>query len=101
MRKIVLAALTLTAAGCATDGGPRPGHGRPPTGFEGRCSADRLGRFIGQEATPALVARAKARSGASVARVLMPGQVTTLEYRVGRLNVHVDERNRVQNFNCG
>ena len=57
--------------------------------------------MIGREATPALVARAKARAGASLVRVIRPGQAVTMDYSAGRLNVVVDARNRVERFTCG
>lgn len=96
MKKLVLAALTLTAC---TPVEPMPGPGRPP--MEGRCEAGRLDALIGREATPRLVARAKARAGASLVRVIRPGQPVTMDYRAGRLNISVDARNRVTRFNCG
>ena len=67
----------------------------------GRCETAGLGNLIGRPATPGLVNRARQRSGASAARVLRPGQIVTMEYREGRLNVNVDGRNRVQRFICG
>jgi uncharacterized protein YuzE len=48
-----------------------------------------------------LVNRAKRRAGASVVRVLKPGQIVTMEYLNGRLNVNVDEKNKVKSFTCG
>jgi hypothetical protein len=97
MKKVVIVAFTLTMfaiAACAPVA-PLPGV---PTG---ECSASGLGNLIGRIATPSLVNRAKRRAGASAVRILRPGQVATMEYRNGRLNVNVDEKNRVKSFNCG
>ena len=97
MSKTLAAAFVLiafTIAACAPTA-PLPGV---PTG---ECSAKGLDDLVGRYATPALVDRAKRRAGASVARVLRPGQVVTMEYLNGRLNVNVDEKNRVKNFTCG
>lgn len=95
MRKLALATiLPLIAAGCAPLA-PLPGV---PTG---ECSASGLGNLVGRYANTGLVGRAKQRSGASVARVLRPGQIVTMEYRNGRLNVNVDSQNRVKSFTCG
>jgi hypothetical protein len=97
MKKVLIVAFTLTifaVAACAPVA-PLPGV---PTG---ECSATGLGNLVGRFATPSLVNRAKRRAGASVVRVLKPGQIVTMEYRNGRLNVNVDDRNRVKSFNCG
>ncbi|MGN6817705.1 MAG: I78 family peptidase inhibitor [Sphingomonas sp.] len=97
MTKRLIAAFALTAfavAACAPVA-PLPGV---PTG---ECSAKGLGDLVGRYATPSLVDRAKRQAGASVARVLRPGQVVTMEYLNGRLNVNVDEKNRVKSFGCG
>jgi hypothetical protein len=97
MKKVVIVAFALTmfaVAACAPVA-PLPGA---PTG---ECSASGLGDLVGRTATPALVNRAKRRAGASVARILRPGQVVTMEYLNGRLNVNVDDKNRVKSFNCG
>ena len=97
MNRILIAVLALTmfaVAACAPVA-PLPGA---PTG---ECSAKGLNSMIGRLATPSLIDRAKRRSGASVARVLRPGQIVTMEYLNGRLNVNVDENNRVKSFTCG
>ncbi len=97
MKKALIAAFSLAmvvVAACAPVA-PLPGV---PTG---ECSANGLGDLVGRYATPQLVNRAKRRAGASVARVLRPGQAVTMEYLNGRLNVNVDEKNRVKSFNCG
>ena len=93
MKKALLAA-ALALTSCAPVA-PLPGV---PTG---ECSANGLGNLVGGPATPALVNRAKRRAGASVVRVLKPGQIVTMEYLNGRLNVNVDDRNRVKSFTCG
>ena len=97
MKKSLIVAFALTmfvVAACAPVA-PLPGV---PTG---ECSAEGLGDLVGHIATPSLVNRAKRRAGASVVRVLKPGQIVTMEYLNGRLNVNVDEKNRVKSFSCG
>jgi hypothetical protein len=92
---IVAFALTIFAVAACAPVAPLPGV---PTG---ECSAKGLDDLLGHSATPSLVNRAKRRAGASVARILRPGQVVTMEYLNGRLNVNVDDRNRVKSFSCG
>lgn len=92
---IVAFALTMFAVAACAPVAPLPGV---PTG---ECSAKGLDNMVGRIATPSLIDRAKRRSGASIARVLRPGQIVTMEYLNGRLNVNVDERNRVKSFTCG
>ena len=97
MKKILIAAFALTALAVAACAPVAPLPGVPT----GECSARGLGDLVGRYATSALVNRAKRRAGASVARVLRPGQVVTMEYLNGRLNVNVDGKNRVKSFTCG
>ena len=97
MKKILIAAFTLTALAVAACAPVAPLPGVPT----GECSASGLGNLVGRFATPSLVNRAKHRARASVARILRPGQVVTMEYLNGRLNVNVDEKNRVKSFTCG
>ncbi|HEX7695446.1 MAG TPA: I78 family peptidase inhibitor [Sphingomonas sp.] len=97
MKKSLAAAFVLIAFAIAACAPVAPLPGMPT----GECSAKGLGDLVGRYATPALVSRAKRRAGASVARVLRPGQIVTMEYLNGRLNVNVDEKNRVKSFTCG
>lgn len=97
MTKILIVALGLTMFAIAACAPVAPLPGAPT----GQCSAKGLDSMVGRLATPSLIDRAKRRSGASVARVLRPGQIVTMEYLNGRLNVNVDEKNKVKSFNCG
>jgi len=41
-------------------------------------------------------------SGSSgTVRWLRPGQIVTMEYREGRLNIRIDSDNRIEGFTCG
>jgi hypothetical protein len=97
MKKGLIVAFTLTMFAVAACAPVAPLPGVP----SGECSAKALDNMVGRIATPSLINRAKRLSGASIARVLRPGQVVTMEYLNGRLNVNVDEKNRVKSFNCG
>ena len=56
---------------------------------------------IGKPATADVVDRARRDAGAQMARVIKPGQMVTMEYREGRLNIDVDEANVITNLRCG
>lgn len=92
MKRLLLIALAL--AGCVP---VEPLPGLPG----GKCSTEMLGDLVGRSASASLIAHARRRSGAVMARALRPGQIVTMEYREGRLNVNVDDRNRVRSFTCG
>ena len=84
--------LVAGLSGCTTTPAP---DSRP-----GVCDSATLGWTIGQVADEALVNRAHAESGAKVVRVLRPGQVVTMEYSEQRLNLYVDDANKVQRYSC-
>jgi hypothetical protein len=98
LRSLLLtAAASCSLAACATtpppDGGPYPP--------QRMCNAEAARAAIGREATPDVVERARIDAGADIARVLRPGQVVTMEYREGRLNIDVNERNAIIGLRCG
>lgn len=97
MRLAILAPLLLAA--CAQTTAPTA----PPTTSPapGACQAGPAGFAVGQVATPTLVAEAQRRAGAQRARVLRPGQVVTMEFDAGRLNLDVDAGDRVTRVRCG
>jgi hypothetical protein len=67
----------------------------------GTCDAARAQSLIGQPAGSAAAAQARKLSGARVVRFLRPGQVVTMEYLAGRLNLVLDDRNRIRTVRCG
>ena len=71
----------------------------PPT--RRTCNADAAAGHVGSEATPAVVSAAQRDAGASTARVLKPGQMVTMEYIEGRLNIDVDANNVITGIRCG
>lgn len=91
---IILAPLLLAA--CAQTAQP---PASPPS--QGTCQAGPAQFAVGQVATPTVVAEAQRRAGAQRARVLRPGQVVTMEFDAGRLNLDVDAANRVTRVRCG
>lgn len=106
------ALLVLGAAGCTMAGPVTPAPAPPPQAVtpEGPVSANpstgkcdpRAGNWaIGRPVSDSLVERVRAASGASVARVLRPGQMVTMEFQADRLNVRVNGRNNIVNLTCG
>lgn len=110
---VVLATVLLLASACTTtaaDGtaiapatpaeaaAPGPAAA-PPT--QPDCNAQAAREAVGQVATADVVERARSAAGAQRARVLKPGQMVTMEFDAGRLNLDVDAANTVTNVRCG
>ena len=74
-----------------------------PTPMPGpiRCNAGAVQGFVGREARPGVVNRAKRRAGARDVRVTRPGQPVTMDFRSDRLNLEVDHRNNIRSARCG
>lgn len=87
----------LSVAACSTLAEPAPASA--PSGA--MCTADQLGQFNGQVATPELGRRIQAASGARILRWLPKGSIVTMEYNASRVNVLLDERNKVESSRCG
>jgi hypothetical protein len=65
------------------------------------CNADAARSAIGKIATAEVVEQARVAANAEGARTLKPGQMVTMEFRAGRLNIDVDADNRITNVRCG
>ena len=66
------------------------------------CNADAAKpAALGKPATAAVIEQARIDAGARMARVLKPGQMVTMEYAEGRLNIDVDAGNIIINLRCG
>ena len=72
---------------------PRPG--------DAACAPDGLDLFLGKKATPELGVIMLKASGAKTLRWVAPGMAVTMDYRVDRLNVDLDEKNMVTRVHCG
>lgn len=95
---LALLVLSATLVGCATTAAPPMSDPTPPAAS---CDHTRAQSLIGQAATPANVERARQLAGARMARVLKPGQMVTMEFIEGRLNVYVDANNVITQIRCG
>lgn len=86
----------LAVAACSTAANPVV----PGTPEGGLCADNQFDRFKGQPATAELGQRIKAESGARTLRWLPKGTIITMEYRSDRVNVRLDENNRVESVHC-
>lgn len=91
-------AFTLLLSACMTTAPPMGGP-MPP--LEDRCNAELAKSAIGKAATAEVVEQARIDARADIARVLRPGQVVTMEFRAGRLNLDVNDRNTIVGLRCG
>jgi len=66
-----------------------------------QCNADAASGYVGKTATAENVEAARKAAGADMARTLSPGQVVTMEYRDGRLNLHIDDARTITRITCG
>ncbi|MEG0001770.1 MAG: I78 family peptidase inhibitor [Comamonas sp.] len=73
----------------------------PPPAPKQICNAQPAQSFIGRTNTSQNLEQARQRSGAAMARVLHPGQVTTREFNAERLNLEVDSTGRILAVRCG
>lgn len=109
MTNILFAAASglATAAlmvGCASQGQPPASPSGPAATAQapgGLCNAQPAQQVVGQNSTASVVESARARSGAQMARILRPGQITTKEFDAQRLNLEVDANGRILAVRCG
>ena len=73
----------------------------PATGFGGNCQIDDPSFAQGQHLDDVLINRIKAQTSAKIHRVLKPNQPVTMEYNSQRVNITVDDANKVVLITCG
>ena len=66
-----------------------------------QCNADPVQYAVGQQYTPELGEKVKEISGSSVVRTLAPGQVVTMEFRLDRVSIHIDDKGIITRVTCG
>lgn len=93
--------LALSLAACATPPAEDPAPTAPGEPIADSCKAEAAQSTVGKPATTDVVEQARKAAGADVARTLKPGQMVTMEYRAGRLNIDVDEKNVIVAVRCG
>lgn len=105
---LVSAAALALLAGCSSMDAPwskgRPGADRdraPAPAPKQICNAQPAQSFVGRTNTSQNLEQARQRSGAAMARILHPGQMTTKEFNAERLNLEVDATGRILAVRCG
>jgi hypothetical protein len=96
--KHLLSIIALFSVGCTTISEPQ--QPAPPQLAE-PCSTDAVQNLVGKPGTPELAADAMKRVGARTVRWLRPGMPVTMDFRGDRLNIELDEQNRVVTLRCG
>lgn len=108
---VVLTFLPLFLAACAQtpgQGDDVPSAPPPPKvdnvqspGDETACRLDDIqyavGTPLGETSSNALARQ----SGAEQVRVLRPGEAATLDHRPGRLNIHLNDNDVIEELSCG
>lgn len=100
--RIGLVGMALIAAGCATS--PGESSSSAPTASRdvtATCDATHVRSLVGNSYSERLASDARRNSGAGDLRVVMPGQVMTMEYRPERLTIVVDDDGNVRSVRCG
>ncbi len=92
MRPLLLLPALLSLGACATPEAP---------GMTGQCNAEAAQQHVGHAATAEMIEAARKDAGADRARTLKPGQVVTMEYLAGRLNLYLDASGKIERIACG
>ncbi len=98
--RAVIASLLMIEAACTTV--PAEEEQVRVHGETGRrCVEGRAQHLVGRPASSDLAQAAQRLTGAGVVRWIGPGDLVTMDYREDRLNIELDERQRVNGFRCG
>jgi hypothetical protein len=92
MRTYLLVPTLLSLAACAT-AEPQPGAGQ--------CNADGASAYVGKAADATTIEAARKAAGAQRVRTIKPGQMVTMEYLEGRLNLYLDANGNIERIACG
>ena len=79
-----------------------PAGSVPPVAVPiGGCDAEAVKSLVGQASNETVIEQARRDSGVNTVRVLKPGEAATMDYRVDRLNVIVDDAGTITALRCG
>lgn len=99
-------AASLALAACTTAGPsnvPRDPAPEPPSVTQrgDTCGARSVQDRVGRDFDEALRTAIEAESGAATVRVLRPGDAATMDHRPDRLNIRLDDDDRIEQITCG
>lgn len=92
LRPFLLVPAMLSLAACATAEAPP---------VAGQCNADAASAQVGKAANAASIEAARQAAGAERVRTIKPGQMVTMEYLAGRLNLYLDANGDIERIACG
>ncbi|MEQ5819001.1 I78 family peptidase inhibitor [Halomonas sp. SCS19] len=104
MKPLLPLLLVAALAGCSSSSGgsgepaPLPPERAP---LAEACDAEAVQGLVGQSYDASFDERLKAESGAKTVRVLRPGGVATMDLRLDRLNVRLDDADVIRELACG
>ena len=107
MRFALLSALPLCAAmtACATSPSPPDSTEIPPAvqsdGGNYNCENADLTEFAGKAGSAEVYEQARIKANARHVRVVKPGMAVTMDYRIDRLTVMLDDNGRIESISCG
>ena len=92
IRLLGLSATVLLLSACNTPATPASASA---------CNANAIQPYVGQVATPSVIESARKAAGAELVRALKPNDAATMDYRVERINILVDDANKILRATCG
>lgn len=95
---LVPALLITMLSACSEE--PQAALPPPPPAVAPGCGADQLSAYVGSKATDEVLAAIRSWRGEHPIRVLEPGSMATMDYRLDRLNIDVDEDGTIKGFRC-
>jgi hypothetical protein len=66
-----------------------------------RCQTETLQQFKGRIVTPELLGEIRTLAGADLVRKLPPDSAPTMDFRPGRVNLHVNAAGEIIDLTCG
>lgn len=102
-RTLIAIGTAALLVGCTGSAGPCNPTAAPafPPPADDQCGAGPLLRYAGAELTPAIRDEITAGRSGSAVRFIAPGDAVTQDFRADRLNVTLDEQNRIARLYCG
>lgn len=107
MRFALFSALPLCAAmtACATSPSSGGSNEVPPAiqsdGGNYNCENADLAEFAGKTGSAEVYEQARIKANARHVRVVKPGMAVTMDYRIDRLTVMLDDNGKIESISCG